>query len=636
MNYRHPQPIIRSSSEESSDTDSIDSAANSTTMAEELQRFMQFMEQQMNELRAVVHANQQGAAGQGQAAAQPAAQQIDFALDNNQIISHFNQLKQFSGDGEYPWRAFRSDVRATVELIRPGNDQLKVYCLSRVVSSKIVGKAAALLMEMPEEDRTWDTVSAFLDQKFRPKGTTSQLSVRAKELKVFTIKQLIEALWSIKIEANEIFRFNNATARTISDFDEELVHTLQDKLKPEYQVIITDNMTLEECETRFSRYSFYNSSLALANTSSTRSNTEYTTRPKPESQGNTQGNRQNNFSRSNFQRNPNFNQQSNSFNRNNYGSGYSGFNNRPNFQWQGGNQNFNPNQNFNHVNQNQNPIQNQNNANPFRNNTTRSVEPMEVDQIQRVGNANVAPIVGQSIPQGKPINNPSEDQINFRKIITNNSNEINYCRTNKHKPKCIVPLTIGGKQIKVLLDTGSDTNIIKPNTLPYETMDLQQIEQYSTLGGKCSINKKIITPNPIELEKPGFMEWKIFPLLSQTHDAIMGLETMHNFDTLINTGDFTASVNQNMIPFVSNIETQSDAIPQECLNAISIEPVQDPFVEIKNQLSDLNIEEKTKLKNLLINYKDLFYTEGEVLSCTDEVQHSIELTNSQPISTKIY
>lgn len=139
---------------------------------------------------------------------------------------------------------------------------------------------------------------------------------------------------------------------------------------------------------------------------------------------------------------------------------------------------------------------------------------------------------------------------------------------------------------------------------------------------------KIITPIPKELVKEGTLEWKIFPLKSRKYDAIIGINFLIPFQAKIDVdNEYLEIFSKFQIPF-ENID-----YPSEIAQANHLEPINDAKEEILNKISQnhLNCEEKTSLKELLVQNKDLFYSEGDNLTFTHEIRHEIRLKHENPI-----
>ena len=111
-------------------------------------------------------------------------------------------------------------------------------------------------------------------------------------------------------------------------------------------------------------------------------------------------------------------------------------------------------------------------------------------------------------------------------------------------------------------------------------------------------------------------------------------------------GEFlTTIINPNAIPkFVdfSNLKLEPLQKFKSIFNFNT--PNSDPHTqtdrtfEIKNQLrlDHLNEEEAEMVTQLCLDFQDIFYLEGDNLTFTNEIKHSIDINNSRPIFTKSY
>lgn len=53
-------------------------------------------------------------------------------------------------------------------------------------------------------------------------------------------------------------------------------------------------------------------------------------------------------------------------------------------------------------------------------------------------------------------------------------------------------------------------------------------------------------------------------------------------------------------------------------------------------MDHLNYEQRDLITNLCLEYGDIFYIEGDQLTFTNEIKHSIETNNTRPVFTKSY
>lgn len=147
---------------------------------------------------------------------------------------------------------------------------------------------------------------------------------------------------------------------------------------------------------------------------------------------------------------------------------------------------------------------------------------------------------------------------------------------------------------------------------------------------------------------------KIFKLrcdLTNTDAILSGQEKEkvripHALVHVNNKGEFFTSIlNANAIPKTvnfCNLQLEPLEKPETILNLNlpenhSTEPT-DRVQIIKNELrtEHLNFEEKQKITELCLEFADIFYLEGDTLTFTNEVKHSVETNNSRPVFTKSY
>lgn len=322
------------------------------------------------------------------AEAQQPRMQYAFNLTPSQIMDRFNLIPSFTGDDiNYRWRAFRTHVNAALTLCGT-NNELKTFCVATLLSTKIAGKAACMLMEIQQQPTTWEAVDRFMDRKFKPRQTTCDLMQQARGLKVHNIRELCQQLTNIKLQINEIVNYENVPAQNLYTYDVELVKILKTKILSQYQLHVRDDMSLEEVDIMFSNIDAYNSSEAIKPQDKLLSYKSNDNQSKPYS---TQNNRQH------FEHNTSQNPQvhipaprNNFQQRNNgqFGSGSprpsnqndSNVNRRHDNQYprqDAPNRNFSNNHNRNNSNTNHNSNSNQN---------TNQNSPMEIDTISRSGN----------------------------------------------------------------------------------------------------------------------------------------------------------------------------------------------------------------------------------------------------------
>lgn len=181
-------------------------------------------------------------------------------------------MENFQTERQLSATTMRSRKHAVEELLR----------LSIVLATKIVGAAAAMMMELPTEDRTWDSIIVFMDDRFKPRGSTCDLMYTARGIKVNSVKEIMDTFKQIKLQANEIIAYNNEPRECMSNFDKELVKIVKTKLHTSYQMQVNDTHTLEQVDRHFSQYDAYNAIEAIRFTE--RASYKHTTPRNPQQQ----------------------------------------------------------------------------------------------------------------------------------------------------------------------------------------------------------------------------------------------------------------------------------------------------------------------------------------------------------------
>lgn len=171
-----------------------------------------------------------------------------FDLSPDQIIRNFNEIPPFSGDDTYKLKSFLKCILDTESLCGQNNEELKQYCLRKLINNKIIGSARNSIMEIPENQRTWTSVIQQLRLRYRPKNTIHQLLFNAKEIKVFNLKDLFNKLNRIKSECSEICDFDDEDNFTYHSIDRELVQILKSKIIPIVQMQIDCRKSLFELD----------------------------------------------------------------------------------------------------------------------------------------------------------------------------------------------------------------------------------------------------------------------------------------------------------------------------------------------------------------------------------------------------
>ena len=189
----------------------------------------------------------------------------------------------------------------------------------------------------------------------------------------------------------------------------------------------------------------------------------------------------------------------------------------------------------------------------------------------------------------------------------------------------------------------------------FKTVPLHKISDKSTntpLNSEINfIKENKIIKNEIKIEPRTEKVFKLKCNLSNT-DAIISAKQIDKvylpnslvhvnehgefFTTILNANAITKTVNFSEI----NIEPfQTGTILNNHKSNQNINFQQkDRLYSIKQQLrlDHLNSEEKEAITNLCLDFEDIFYLEGDKLTFTSEIKHSIDTGNTKPIFTKSY
>lgn len=180
-----------------------------------------------------------------------------------------------------------------------------------------------------------------------------------------------------------------------------------------------------------------------------------------------------------------------------------------------------------------------------------------------------------------------------------------------------------------MLDTGSETSIIKPNFLQnYPEIELSDPIFYSTINGMNLVDHQVVTPLPKEFLSKGTVAWKVLTLNGRKYDAIVGQNLLSSLKAKVDLGERQLEINGNKILF-------EDGYPYE-VNQITALEINDGCSTNYINLSHLNDHESKLIKNLMQNYQELFFKEGDELTCSNEVQHEIGTATNRPIYSKTY
>jgi len=149
------------------------------------------------------------------------------------------------------------------------------------------------------------------------------------------------------------------------------------------------------------------------------------------------------------------------------------------------------------------------------------------------------------------------------------------------------------------------------------------------LTSKSSLQYEIQTELPIEFNEKSFMIWKLANFAEKSFDGIIGQNLLKPLGAVLDNNNDCLIVNNNKIKFLYSCPYNEDEIYQ--LEVCSMEEN-----DLSKLYENLQSDEEKRLKKLINSYKDLFFKEGDQLTCTTAIQHEIVTTTDRPIFSKIY
>ena len=202
--------------------------------------------------------------------------------------------------------------------------------------------------------------------------------------------------------------------------------------------------------------------------------------------------------------------------------------------------------------------------------------------------------------------------------------------------------------IKILLDTGASSSIINKQCVEGLKLDKSKVTEWRTSAGVFTTNKQV----KLNLKLPEFFQNRIITYNvhvtenTSTYDMIMGRDMLQELGIQISFGTDSVTwdeVSIPMKPFHARIETDyhiDDSVAvkeatkriKQILDA-KYEPAD--LDEVVAQADHLTPDQRTKLRNLLEKYKDLFdgqlgYWKGEKYHI--ELQDNVKPYHAKPFS----
>lgn len=174
-------------------------------------------------------------------------------------------------------------------------------------------------------------------------------------------------------------------------------------------------------------------------------------------------------------------------------------------------------------------------------------------------------------------------------------------------------MNVGGKALRILIDTGSNRNYIKPSLVSYPA-PIEKPFQAVTVRG----NVKITHYKMAHLFNVRDVSIKFFLLPTlKSFDAILGNDILKELKAVIHTLSNYMIIKDNVKVIIK--EKKYDSINNICPRT--------------DHLSD---QQKNNLENLLKNFPNLFTKPDEKLTYTTNVTAEIITNNETPVCSKFY
>lgn len=222
--------------------------------------------------------------------------------------------------------------------------------------------------------------------------------------------------------------------------------------------------------------------------------------------------------------------------------------------------------------------------------------------------------------------NPENMDISKNEIFANN---LDY--TGKVLPYILVK--VGEHDHKFIIDTGAEFSIVNPKIFDQKWKIVQETMKLNVLNRNISSNTIYRLPIFSEFGVLNhFMEFLQYPFHTY-YSGLIGNNILNKLNVIINFNTRILTTGVTEIPFYlnkfeehfHNNELYADVFMSEA------------NINNKFKICDnLNEEDSMKIKSLLNSYKDLFYKDGDILTCTKKIKHRIITQNEIPVYTKSY
>lgn len=194
-------------------------------------------------------------------------------------------------------------------------------------------------------------------------------------------------------------------------------------------------------------------------------------------------------------------------------------------------------------------------------------------------------------------------------------------------------LTIDNVKVRCLVDSGAATTLGDCGIfggLSSRKRRLRNKLKLNTLTGTKLVYEEVIVNVPLEFNAGDeTMSIKLVDLKDKAFDCIIGNNVLMPMGVII---DF-----MNMRLLVNNVEVLFCPRPVDVsydeIRVLELQNIDFGNMELPSHLND---EEKLKLEGFLKKNRVTFYQEGQTLSATNAVKHSIVTTSDRPVYSRIY
>lgn len=188
-----------------------------------------------------------------------------------------------------------------------------------------------------------------------------------------------------------------------------------------------------------------------------------------------------------------------------------------------------------------------------------------------------------------------------------------------------------------MIDTGAELSLISPgicNPKWKTEVNISLVAFHKIVSVKSKCTFPIFKEFKLQNYNVEFLECNF----NEKYDGLIGSNILKDLGVIINYNNRTISTKTTVLKLY--LDSEEERYLSECPNE---EPA-DIFTVaiIPNKILDfikldhLNTEEKSKLKEIVIKFKNVFYKENDDLSFTNEIKHRILTECSRPVYSRIY